>query len=145
MIDVMLYLQESLRSGFYITSAINGTWWNPDRDGEGFMIDAASGGVVVVTYYTYDPLGNQLWLIGVGDVAGDVVEIDLVITEGGIYGAGFDPLTVSRTPWGKATFVFTSCYSGMVDVIPNEDYAGAFETLNMGITRATVPVNCGAG
>ena len=54
MIDVMLYLQQSIESDLVVTSAISGTWWDPARNGEGFMIDIAKDGVAAVSYYTYD-------------------------------------------------------------------------------------------
>ena len=89
MLDVMLYLQELIGSDFVVTSGISGTWYNPARDGEGFMIDVAKDGVVAVSFYTYDMQGQQMWIIGAGTVNGNVFVIDFEITDGGIYGLRF--------------------------------------------------------
>ena len=142
MIDVMLYLQESITSNFVITNGISGTWWDPQRSGEGFMIDVAQDGLVVVSFYTYDTMGQQMWVIGAGTLNGNVVEIDFEITDGGIYGSGFDPLTVNRYPWGTGIFTFSSCSAGKVEIIPNQDYSDVFEAQTIYISRLTYPEHC---
>jgi hypothetical protein len=143
MIDVMLYLQELLQIEFQITSGISGTWYDPDHNGEGFMIDVEEEGRVVVSFYTYDTQGSQFWMIGEGIVDGDQVEIDFITTDGGIYGSGFDPFAVNRYPWGTGTFTFAGCYAGTAEIVANEDFADEFEPLVAEITRLTVPTNCG--
>lgn len=129
--------------GYEINNSLSGTWYDPERDGEGFMIDVANHGVVVVSYYTFDKTGRQLWLIGTGNVDVSVVEIDLYIADGGIYGPDFNPALVNTHLWGTGTFTFTECSLGFVEIVPNDDYNDQFEPLDMEITRLTVPVNCG--
>jgi cytochrome c2 len=143
MIDVMLYLQESIDSDFIVTSGISGTWYDDARSGEGFMIDVARDGVVAVSYYTYDKQGRQMWVIGAGTVTGNVFEIDFEITDGGIYGPDFDPLIVNHYPWGTGIFTFSSCYAGKAEIRPNQDYSDEFEDLTIFISRLTLPENCG--
>ena len=106
------------------------------------MIDVGAGGVVVTSYYTYDTLGGQMWLIGPGMVNGNAFDINFEIADGGIYGSGFDPLLVNRYAWGTATFTFTSCYAGKVVITPNQDYADQFETQTVYLSRATTPESC---
>ena len=143
MIDVMLYLQEFVPSDFTITSGISGTWYDMARDGEGFMIDVASGGVVVVSFYTYDTMGNQFWLIGTGQVDGNTFEINFETTDGGIYGGNFNPEDVNHYPWGTGIFTFNGCSFGLASILPNVDYAGEFEDLDVELSRLTIPVSCG--
>lgn len=143
MIDVMLYLQEFTASDFVVTSGISGNWYDPQRDGEGFMIDVAKDDVVAVSFYTYDTLGEQMWIIGAGTVNGDVFEIDFEVTDGGIYGSAFDPLLVNHYQWGTGTFTFTSCYAGRAEITPNANYSGEFETQTIDLSRLTLPVSCG--
>lgn len=128
--------------GFEINNALSGTWYNPDRDGEGFMIDVANAGHIVISFYTYDKVGQQLWLIGTGDVDGSVAVIDFYVTEGGIYGSGYDPALVDTIPWGTGIFTFSECATGVADIMPNQDYSAEFEDMTTNITRLTVPVNC---
>ena len=142
MIDVMLYLQEFAPSDYLITSGISGTWYDKSHDGEGFMIDVASGGVVVVSFYTYDTTGRQFWVIGSGQVNGNTFEIAFETTDGGIYGVDFNPLLVNHYPWGKGVFTFNGCSYGLARIIPNEDYSAEFEVLDLELSRLTIPVSC---
>ena len=129
-------------TGFEINNALSGTWYNPARDGEGFIIDVANAGNIVISFYTYDKSGQQMWLIGTGDVDGSVATIDFYVTQGGIYGAGFDPELVSTIHWGTGVFTFSECATGSADIMPNLDFSAQFEDMTTDITRLTVPVNC---
>ena len=131
--------------GYEINNSLSGTWYNPDRDGEGFMIDVANHGEIVISFYTYDNAGQQLYLIGNGNVDGSVAVIDFVLTDGGNYGLDFDPEAVNRYLWGTGTFSFIECSMGIAEIIPNQDFVGEFDALVTEITRLTVPVNCGGG
>ena len=106
------------------------------------MIDVAKDGLVVVSYYTYDKQGRQMWVIGTGTVNGNVVEIAFEVTDGGVYGTDFDPLTVNHYPWGTGKFTFSSCYAGTAEIIPNEDFSAEFEALTISMSRSTPPDSC---
>ena len=142
MIDVMLWLQQQSQGPFWITSGISGTWWHPDRDGEGFLIDVAADGIVFVSYYTYDLVGQQMWLVGSGIRHEGSVEVELFLTDGGIFGSNFDPALVNRYFWGLGTFTFSSCSSGTVDLTPSPEYTAQFEPMSYAITRLLAPVSC---
>jgi hypothetical protein len=151
MIDVMLYLQEYVAENteFDITGGIGGTWWLDERDGEGFLLDVApnedGSWEVVATYYTYDGMGNQVWLSGNATAEGGSVTVPVIITDGGVFGTFFDPMTVNRVHWGTLEFTFTSCLTGRVEVNPNADMLEAglgFEALDFDLTRLTQPASC---
>jgi hypothetical protein len=129
-------------TGFEINNALSGTWYNPERSGEGFMLDVGNAGKIAVSFYTYDNYGNQMWLVGPGNVDGSVAVVDLYITEGGIYGSGFDKELVSESHWGSAVFTFTECATGSVEILPDEEFLAEFEVMTTDITRLTVPINC---
>jgi len=145
MIDVMLYLQDFEPSDFQLTSGISGSWYDRDRDGEGFMIDIAAEGVVAVSFYTYDTTGNQLWLVGAGHVDGNTFEIAFYSTDGAVYGDAFDPLDVNRYLWGTGTFMFDGCLNGTASIVPNGDFSGEFDVLDVTLSRLTTPVSCTGG
>lgn len=129
-------------AGFEINNALSGTWYNPARSGEGFMIDVGNAGNIAISFYTYDKSGNQMWLIGPGHVDGSVAVIDFYVTEGGIYGSGFDKDLVSEYHWGTGVFTFTECATGSVEILPDDEFSGEFEAMTTDITRLTVPINC---
>ena len=113
MIDVMLYLQQYVAEAnpFRILTGISGTWYNDTRSGEGFLLDVSLRDVgqweMVATFYTYDGMGNQVWLIGNAMTEGDHVTVPVQMTGGGIFGPLFDPTSVVRSDWGTLEFSFS--------------------------------------
>lgn len=137
--DLMLYLQELGGTGFAINPGLSGHWWNgPDRDGEGFLMDAsldADGNEwLIVSFYTYDAMGNQVWLTGAGPADGNTVTLDMTITGGAMWGGGMHPGDVVRTTWGTGTFTFSSCDAGHISLTPDMGMMG-FTDLEYDINR----------
>lgn len=131
--NMMLWLQQLGGSGFAINPGLSGNWWGGStRDGEGFLIDVALNGdgdtVIVISFYTYDSMGNQVWLIGSGSTNGSMAEINLYIPEGAMWGAAFDPDDSTKVPWGTGSFRFTSCGAGHISLMPNADMQNRFFT-----------------
>jgi hypothetical protein len=76
----------------------------------------ADGNVHVITFYTYLN-GEQVWLIGAGELQGDtIVFADTVITSGTGFGSNFDPDDVVRTPFGTLTLTFSDCNNAVIEV-----------------------------
>jgi len=127
--------------GFEINPGLSGSWWGgSSRSGEGFLIDVGytifDQTVLVVSFYTYDTDGNQVWLIGPGVVNGDTATVDFEIPVGAKWGAEFNPADVNRVPWGTGTFTFTSCEAGHVVFTPNaEMQAMGFTNLEYDLNR----------
>jgi cytochrome c2 len=123
--DMMLWLQQAGGSGFVINPGLSGNWWGGlPRSGEGFLIDVAinfnGDTILVVSFYTYDSIGNQVWLIGNAPVNSNTAEIALLIPEGAKWGAAYNPDDSDEIPWGTGTFTFTSCGAGHIALVPNE-------------------------
>ncbi len=104
---------------FHLAPEISGSWYNPDRNGEGFVVqiaDAGEGSIFVVYWFTYD-MGGQAYLIGAvpfADGASEVV-VPMQITGGTDFGQAFDPDEVVRRDWGTVRFSFSSCNEGMAE------------------------------
>ena len=97
--------------------AWSGSYYDPERAGEGFSIDfiGEDPDQVVVYWYSYRPdgSGKQLWLVGQGrktlneDRSSDLRQIwdypiELIETQGGRLASTDNPETVERTVWGTA-------------------------------------------
>ncbi|NIM70631.1 MAG: hypothetical protein GTN86_08405 [Xanthomonadales bacterium] len=130
---------------FKITFAITGTWWGgAARDGEGWLIDNGPLGFFAALY-TYDPMGNQAYLVGLGQPSGTMVTVDLVITDGATFGTGFNPNDVNRPAWGTAKFTFTSCTQGTVEFMPNQAMIDmGYEAFTVNIERLLTSEACTA-
>lgn len=147
-VDLMQYLQGIGGTGFAITGGISGTWFSAARDGEGFLIDVApvpQGWNFVVSYFTYDGDGNQLWLGGSGLSDGNRAVANMELTAGGVFGSAFDKDDVERYQWGELEFVMDNCSTGHVWIRPNEAMLASgmgFESFHYQIRRLTQAGTC---
>ncbi len=98
-------------------SRTSGTWYNPARNGEGFIVDVLEGGRAVVTWFGYRPDDPQAqgWLTGVGQFTDDRLTVTQVTQpRGGGFGANYDPRAVQLIPWGSLTIDFSGNGSALV-------------------------------
>lgn len=94
-------------------SAISGTFVDAQRNGEGLIIQALGGRLFLVLWFTFDATGEQMWLMDIVDVEGDVLVANNVVRPtGGLFGTNFDPATVVRNPWGKLEIDLTCAALG---------------------------------
>jgi hypothetical protein len=131
---------------FDINVGHNGNWWNgPGRSGEGVQFELVQGpdGTVtlIATVYSYDTDGNQIFLISLGSVIGDTAEIDVYITEGGLWGDDFDFTLVNETQWGTGRIISTGCETMRLELRPNATYrAMGYTDLIYDLIRLAVPI-----
>ncbi|MCE3003019.1 MAG: PQQ-dependent sugar dehydrogenase [Xanthomonadaceae bacterium] len=103
------------QSTFVIGPGITGTWYDPERDGQGLIIEAIAGNLLSIGWYTYAPSGGQAWIAGAGAWSGNRAEIDALITGGARFQPNFNPSEVTRTPWGRVTLTFDDCNNGRLE------------------------------
>lgn len=114
----------------------SGSWFNPDRDGEGFIVEVldreaseGEGQEVVVFWFTYGPDGRQAWMVGTGSLTGRVADVEFEITQGASFGAGFRPEDVVRQRWGAMQLEFLNCNRA------HARYAGSFGSGQLDLSR----------
>jgi predicted CXXCH cytochrome family protein len=140
-----LFQTEAGGPTFTMDAGLNGNWWNGlDRNGEGVQVEVSDGGngslTFVATIYSYDDMGNQIFLIAVGTVNGDTVEVDVFITEGGLWGDDYDPSLVVESEWGSGTFTASSCEAMHMSLMPNAQFQGmGYTDLMYDLMRLTTP------
>jgi hypothetical protein len=115
----------------------SGSWFDPGRNGEGFVVQVIGGGQAVVTWFTYPPAGEeaaQAWMIGTGAVDGNrIVIAEMLRPTGAVFGPGFDPADVVREPWGNLEIVFEDCH----EATASWDGPPAFGSGSMELVRLT--------
>ncbi len=83
---------------------------------------------IVVYWFTYDELGNQMWLVGVAEFPGfGPVVLSMEQLEGPIFGPGFDPLDVIRIAFGTITIEFLTDDTGTMDYASPAFGAGRYD------------------
>ncbi|MFK7954500.1 MAG: hypothetical protein AB8B96_00255 [Lysobacterales bacterium] len=121
-----------------LQTGLNGTWWNADQDGQGFVIHIIpDANQLFLAWFTFAPSGGkQLWLTGSGTLDQMPVELTLTLTSGGALNSP-EPAT-SAQQWGSATLQFDTCATG------NFSFDGQ-ATGSIDITRLTPVVSCDEG
>ncbi|GAB4191230.1 MAG: hypothetical protein Tsb002_19730 [Wenzhouxiangellaceae bacterium] len=84
--------------------SLSGSFADPDRDGEGIVIQVTATDQALVVWFTYDDQGQPMWLLGSGTISGNHLQIAQVqVTSGGRFGDDYDPDQVERRHWGEWT------------------------------------------
>lgn len=100
-------------SGIPLQGALSGSWYDPDRSGEGLVLEfgeSDQGPVMTVYWFTYLD-ERQYWLIGSqpytpGDTS---LTLDLLEVTASGFGDEFDPDTVEQEYFGSMSIEFSSC------------------------------------
>ena len=90
-----------------LDSRFNGSWYDPEADGQGFSVEVLEqNGVVVSYWYTYTQAGEPRWFVLQGQVADGVGEVTIYQSSGGVF-LQDDPNLL--TEWGRGRFVAVDC------------------------------------
>jgi len=94
---------------FAIHEGLDGAWYDPATSGQGLFLDVyGDRSQLGFGWFAFDPAapGTQRWWTGLGDYAGDAVQVALHLTSGG----GFrQPAPVETVPVGEASLHFSDC------------------------------------
>lgn len=123
-----------------ITGGISGSWYNPDQNGQGWVIEVVSNpsgeDQFVVYFYGYDDAGGRLWLIGSGPgIDGDNASVDVIRTDGTGFGGNFDPASFALDTVGTMAFSFIDCDTATVSFSPVD--GGDLAEFTTDMTRLT--------
>ncbi len=110
--------------------SFTGSWYSPERSGEGYHIEILVDGRAVLQWYGFDPEGNKRWFI---DDNGTVTETDTGIkinfdqvysTFGTVFGSEFNANDIYSEVWGSAEFIL-NCYDGSMTYQSNDAAFGS--------------------
>jgi len=112
-LSLLAPLSSALADEFLVNSGLSAHWFNPERSGEGLVLEILGDDAALLYWFTYDEDGNQRWLIDVGEISGDeIVFPELTVTRGGRFGPDFDSDDVEYEVVGEATLSFSDCDHG---------------------------------
>ena len=108
-----------LLAALWIGPAMSGSWYSPERNGEGFTLQVLDNGTAHAIWFTYPPAGSpaqQAWIYASGGrIDGDRIIFDSAITtRGPKFGPSYDPAQLQLLPWGTLEFQFTTCNQASV-------------------------------
>jgi hypothetical protein len=115
--ELEIYASTMSPSDFTIDYTTSGSWFDTNRNGEGYILEMLPNNGVLMMWFTYLPnQAEQAWLIGTGTYSKNRIILENVqITSGGVFGPAFDPTAVQRQVWGDISFEFDGCNSGVIN------------------------------
>lgn len=119
-----------------LDTGLNGSWWNPQQDGQGFVIHLIpESNQIFLAWFTFETSdsGKQMWLTGSGNLDANPISLELLASTGGRLAAP-EPAPAS-TVWGSGELRFDSCTGAVFS------YAGA-RSGSIELERLTPVVNC---
>jgi len=90
----------------------SGSWFNPEQDGHGFLIEVLDATTATVFWLTFDADGDPLWLFNTGEIEGDTFKVSLLRPDGGRFPPDSGPGEVHFEPWGTLNIAFNGCDNG---------------------------------
>lgn len=97
-----------------VTPSHSGAWFDPSRNGEGWILQILEDGRASLVWYTFAADGEadqQAWLIASnGVVDGQRIRFEQVFrVGGGKFGSAFEPSAISYSAWGTLEFTVQDC------------------------------------
>jgi hypothetical protein len=127
-LDASIQLQittNSLGDPFVVEAGTSSAWFDPSRNGEGFMLEILENNRAVMYWFTYDTEGKQDWYIAEGEIRGNrILFPEMIQVSGGRFGPDFDPGQVTRSIVGSASFIWSGCDTGAMDWRIDQDGNG---------------------
>ena len=119
----------------------SGSWFDPDRPGEGFIVQVLKDGRALVQWMTFDEVGDQMWMQGIGefDDTGTFLSVPLMeIYKGTYWGSDFLSSALTSKRFGSLTIEFTSCDTATVTY-----ESGTYGSGTRELERLTTPIKVG--
>jgi hypothetical protein len=97
-----------------ITSAMTGAWYDPSRSGQGIQVQIVgqSQKDLLMYWYTFDAVGNPLWLIASAPITGDIAKMTALEVRGPRFAVNASP--VASQAFGEIEIEFNDCQSGVM-------------------------------
>jgi hypothetical protein len=106
----MAFCAPALSQPQEINSGHSAHWYNPERNGEGLILEILSEDSALVYWFTYDEDGEQRWLLDIGTIQDNEITFpNLTVTRGGVFGDDFDPEKIERITVGHGKLTFDGC------------------------------------
>jgi len=101
-------------------ASLTGSWFDPDRNGEGFHVQILTDQTAVMQWFSFTPEGDKQWIVATGGMISYPTEdtaliefTDAYTATGGVFGPDFNPNDIILEAWGNLQFEL-SCDGGQV-------------------------------
>ncbi len=108
-----------------VDQGISGAWFDPNRSGEGWLVEVLDQYRVNVYWFTFPTAqqsGDQLWLIGEGRITDFGFHVaQFLEARGGRLGGDFAPSDIVLSEFTSMDFTFADCTDGSTGENPGSD------------------------
>lgn len=120
---------------YWAGPALSGAWYDPERSGEGVIVQILPDGRAIAVWFTYPAAGEpgeQAWLISSeGELSGNSIHFRTVFRpQGARFGAAFDPAAVRYEPWGEMRMRAIDCQTVEFSYVGPAAYGSASRRLS---------------
>ncbi len=131
-------LSDTVTNNENIDACLSGTFFNTDQNGHGIMLEVLGqpAASIVVTWFTYNTQGEQLWLLANGAIDGNSATLNTVYTQNTSFPPNFDADAVMTIDWGSIQINKISNDKLMLNWTPNEQHQ-EFGDNSLEMTRLT--------
>lgn len=109
-----------------VSRDISGAWFDPERSGEGWIVEMQPNNRFSLFWFTFDYLGVPMYLFGSGSYqpGAEQLNVELYKTSGARFGSAFNSSDVSMMAWGSLNFKPKGCDSAMVSYTSSDAMYG---------------------
>lgn len=123
----------------------SGAFYDVNRNGEGIFVQMLDAKSAVVYVFSFTPTGEQMWLLGVGEVMGNSISFtELLQPSGPVFGPGYDPTQVIFNTWGRMSVHWPTCVApqNKPGVMTFRSRDEAYGKIRVSSGRLTAPIAC---
>lgn len=111
---------ERRTGGASFNNAVTGSWFDPEQNGHGFMVEILPpGNLLLATWFVFDPNGNRDWLQAVGEIRDGIAKLTAFRIEDGLFPPQFDADDTRLRYWGTFSMVMNGCNSAAAAWAPD--------------------------
>jgi len=93
---------------FSLNKRSSGSWYTRGQSGHGYSMHFLDWNRLIIYWFTYDNDGQQIWLLGDGEIQQNKAQLKLIKTEGMHFGT-FIESDVQMQQWGTMQIEFSQC------------------------------------
>lgn len=130
--DSGAYERNTRIAGF--DDSVTGSWFDPNQNGHGFMLELLPGNLMLATWFVFDPQGNRDWVQALGTYRDGIARLTAYQVVDGAFPPEFNADLTTLRYWGTLSIVMHGCNGGTAAWMPD---VGEYQWGGMPLTRLT--------
>ena len=131
-------LSEALSNDNTFDSCQNGTYYNPDQNGHGIMLEVLGeqADSVIISWFTYNNQDEQLWLLANGEITDNTANLNAFYTINSDFPPNYNAAEIDTIQWGEINLLRIDNDNLVMSWQPNSDHS-EYGANSVELTRLT--------